>query len=297
MVATVIVPCRRAEMFAPAMAAQLAAQRFDGEWEAVFVDDEAERPAPWRDAVEARGFIVVESRSRGASAARNAGLDAARGEIVLFADVDDGISPDWVATMVEGARDVDLAWGGATVRSPDGAEWYAGADGRGEILEGSAVRDFVWRRCLGYRLRDLPKALLPGGLWKNCGRELGSVCWRAFRRSVIGGLRFPEGLRNGEDSVFLCAYAKRARAMRIIGATGYVYRMRGDGSLMTENTDRRLRLEGKFALRAARRAVDPRMTHWRGTFLLSVLETLGLGGPGAALRYICGRGCPRLAKR
>lgn len=288
---SVIVPCRLAARFAPKLAAELAAQTFRGEREFIFVDDADPESGEWRGAAESAGMTVVPSRGRGVSAARNTALDMARGDVVLFIDVDDEVPPDYLERMAAAAAGVDFAWGDAEVceegrpprstRSP-----MTGGVKAGDILEGEAVRDFVWRRCFGYRLRDVPKALLPGGLWARCGRELGGVWARAFRRGVIGDLRFVEDLRNGEDSVFLCAYAARARTMRILGQTGYRYLLRRDGSLAKENSDPRLKLEGKFALRDARRALDPRMERWRGTFFLSALEALRLGGASAAVRYL-----------
>ena len=290
---SVIVPCRNAGRFAPKMSAMLAAQDFAGTWEALFVDDSDPESAQWRGAAESAGMRVVPSRGRGASAARNTALGIARGEVVHFVDVDDEIPPDYLSRMFAAADGVDFAWGDAEVVTEGRPPRPTRADGPGpavgDVLEGGAVRDFVWRKCFGYRLRDLPKAILHGGLWRRCGRELGSVCWRAFRRSVVGDLRFAEGLRNGEDSVFLCAFAQRARTMRVAGPTGYRYLSRSDGSLASENADAGLKLEGKFALRDARRELDPSMSRWRGTFVLSVLETLRLGGPAAAFRYLCGR--------
>jgi hypothetical protein len=136
-------------------------------------------------------------------------------------------------------------------------------------------------------MRDLFKAALPGGMWRWCGRELGSVCWRAFRRETIGDLRFVDRLGNGEDSVFLCAYALRAKTMRVVGQTGYRYFMRAGGSLARENSGAR-KLRSKFALRDARRALDPEMRFWRGTWLVSALEVVGLAGLSAAARYVAG---------
>jgi hypothetical protein len=78
--------------------------------------------------------------------------------------------------------------------------------------------------------------------------------------------------------------------MRLAGFTGYRYMQRRDGALATENGDRRRKVESKFALRDARRALDPGMTHWRGTFLLSALEVLHLAGLRAAARYVTFRG-------
>ena len=286
---SVIVPCRGAAAFVPKMVEMLCAQDFGGEWEAVFVDD-GDEDVSWHAAVESAGMRLLVRPRLGVSAARNAGLDASAGEIVLFVDADDEIDAGYVGRMYAAADGVDFAWGDAEVVGEDGrasSTRSAGSPAAGSVLEGESIRDFVWRRCFGYRLGDLALMPLPGGMWRHCGRELGGVWARAFRRSAIGDLRFVEGLRNAEDSIFLCAFAARAATMRVAGPSGYRYRPRRDGALAVENRGLK-KLESKFALRDARRSLDPAMSHWRGTFVLSALEVLRLGGVGAALRYLRG---------
>ncbi len=284
---SVIVPCRGSAAYVPKIVEMLRAQDFRGEWEAVFVDD-GDEDVSWHAIVESAGMRLLVRPRLGVSAARNAGLDASAGEIVLFVDADDEIDPGYVGRMYAAAEGVDFAWGDAEVVWEGGSASStrsAGGPPAGSVLEGRSIRDFVWRRCFGYRLRNLAGLLLPGGMWRRCGRELAGVWARAFRRSAIGDLRFVEGLRNAEDSIFLCAFAARAATMRVSGPSGYIYRPRSDGALARENAGRN-RLESKFALRDARRALDPGMSRWRGTYVLSALEVLRLGGVRAALRYL-----------
>ena len=289
---SVIIPCRRAGRFASSMLAQLSAQTFRGEWEAIFVDDADPDLAEWRNEVERSGFRFLESYGRGVSAARNTALEAALGDVILFGDVDDEIAPDYIERMVASIDGVDFAWGDAEVREegelPRSSRSDAKGPSIGDVVKDGAVKDFVWRRCFGYRLRDLVNLMLPGGIWNRTGREFGGVWARAFRKSVIGDLRFVESLRNAEDSIFLCGYALRARTMRVIGPVGYTYFLRRGGSLARENRGAR-KLISKFALRDARLALDPEKARWRGSFLLSVLEVLRMGGLRAAVRYATGK--------
>lgn len=58
--------------------------------------------------------LIAHEKNRGLSAARNTGIDAAKGEYIHFMDVDDAISPDYYKELVGAitATDADIACGG-----------------------------------------------------------------------------------------------------------------------------------------------------------------------------------------
>lgn len=287
--ASVIVPCCRSGGYLAQFVADLQAQRCGFAWEAVFVDDGSPEPESVYAPVVAAGYRLVRKPHGGTSSARNAGIAASSGEVLLFADPDDRLSTDFVATLVAGIDGVDLAWGLPAVQEAGGGP-SADAVPRdaGAVYRGDAVRRRVWDAVFGYRLRDLLRAR-PGRLFTACRRELGNVCTRAFRREVLGDLRFDESLALYEDAMFLAAYAKRARSMRILGRTGYRYFIRPGGAMSTGN---RLRaVEHKFALRDARRLLDPGMTHWRGTFAAGFATVLRRAGWRTAWRYLTFQPC------
>jgi len=99
---SVITPARNAERtLAQCLDSLLAQTRPD--WEALIVDD---RSADGTAAIIA-GYAARDGRfrgltgpGRGVSAARNAGLAAARGRRVLFLDADDWIAPEFMAVML-----------------------------------------------------------------------------------------------------------------------------------------------------------------------------------------------------
>lgn len=217
--------------------------------------------------------------NRGVSAARNAALDAATGEIIAFVDPDDTVERTWLKTLLESLGENEMVWtgyrqNGALVEPSD----------VGAVYEGVAVRRRLWRAVFGYRLRDLVHLVLPGGLWARTGREMAGV-WRcAVGRAALGDVRFDEALGLYEDAIFISRLAERVTRLKVIGDCGYEWRVRETGAMMRGFRDNLL--ANKFAVRDARRAIDPKMTHWRGTFLLSFFEVWKLAGFRAALKYL-----------
>lgn len=225
---------------------------------------------------------ILHQPHKGVSAARNAALDRATGDLILFADPDDTVSPGWIANLIRAAGSADFVWSGytqdATVCEPTDT---------GATYADDAIRRRLWRAVFGYRLRDLTNLILPGGLWTRCGREMAGV-WRvAIRRETLGELRFDTRLSLYEDAIFLAEFATRARRLSVVGDCGYTWHVRASGAMSCGFREHAV--VHKFAVRDARRRVDPRMAHWRGTFLLSALEVLKLAGPRTALRYVTGK--------
>ena len=110
MTASLIVPCWNCAATLGRCLACVRAQTHP-DFEAIFVDDGSTDATGARLADAARAdarLRVVTQPHRGVSAARNAGLDAARGTYVFFADPDDAFSPDLIAKGVA-AMEADRA--------------------------------------------------------------------------------------------------------------------------------------------------------------------------------------------
>ena len=258
------------------------------DWTAICVDDgSTDGSGEILEEYAARDgrITVVHQPNGGLCSARNAGLDRATGEVVLFFDPDDAVGPQWMERLVRGIDGVDLAWGGFVSTCEGKDTDHTSVDVGREYL-GADVKRRVWRAVFGYRLRDVLRFGTPQRMWRGCGREFVGLWSRAYRRSVIGDLRFDEALGLFEDAMFVAAYAERAQSMRVIGETGYRYAIRVGGLMSREGRERKLL--HKFELRDARRRIDPKMTHWRGSFLLSAVEVFRIAGLGAAWRYLRG---------
>ncbi len=140
----------------------------------------------------------------GQGRARNAALPMASGDYVGFVDSDDWIERDMYEKLLDRAEKT-----GADVVVCDFLEHYA--DGREQTLPAC--------------LQDHPLS------------AAGSSCNKIFRRSLIGDLRFPEGLWY-EDFYFSAVMLLRSKRTEFIPKPLYVYR-RGQESTMHNNNARK----------------------------------------------------------
>lgn len=110
MMVSVIVPVYNAAAYLPALAAEFARQAGDA-FEVVFVDDgSTDDSLAILNRIAAEGqfrAVVVAQQNAGASAARNAGMRAARGKYIAFVDADDMIAPDYLRALCAFAENGD----------------------------------------------------------------------------------------------------------------------------------------------------------------------------------------------
>ena len=226
---SIVIPVYNTAAYLDECLASLAAQTY-GDFEAVCVDDGSTDESPQiLDAWAARDarVRVIHKANAGVSAARNTGIEAARGDIVCFLDSDDRYVPHAcervVAAMDEIGAEV-LTFGGSTIPADAMDQWLEHA---------LSPRDAVYEQfsC------DL--------LFKEASRP---YPWRtACRRDLLmrEGVRFDEGLSHGEDNVFAFAIYPRSAKTRLIADRLCEYRVGRAGSLMDSvaNTPKEMLLE------------------------------------------------------
>ncbi|MEX1165669.1 MAG: glycosyltransferase [Hydrogenophaga sp.] len=124
---SIVMPCYNAAEFLPASIGSVLAQTFGG-WELIAVDDgSGDDTLAWLNTQTDKRIRLVSQSNRGVSAARNAGLTAARGVYVAFLDADDTWAPTFLESMLA-----------ALQSRPDAVLAYCGwqnvglAGGRGE---------------------------------------------------------------------------------------------------------------------------------------------------------------------
>ena len=136
---SVVVPAHDAAETLPKALDSLLAQRYEA-WEGVVVDDgSGDGTASIAEAYAERDprLRVVRRAQGGASAARNTGIEAARGQWLLLLDADDWLLPHTLERLVEIVESVpgaDAAFGLATRVGPSGEPVVSEFGGRDNLF-------------------------------------------------------------------------------------------------------------------------------------------------------------------
>ncbi len=111
---SVVLPVRNGEPWLAIQLAALAAQDYPGEWEVIAVDNgstdgtDATLTA-WADRLPLRTVNAAERA--GINYARNLGCEQATGDLLVFCDADDVVSPQWLSELGRQAKDWDIVGG------------------------------------------------------------------------------------------------------------------------------------------------------------------------------------------
>lgn len=235
---TVIVPTYGRPVHLPEAVSSVLDQA-QTDLECVVVDDAS--PEPVTLAADPRLRVVRRSTNGGPAAARNVGLEAARGEVVCFLDDDDLWTTDRLSLAAMGLEraPVAICWT-AFVDGPEGP-------GRGRLLEGNVADSIL------------------DGLTPSLGAT-------AVLRSHA--LPFTEGMDNLEDVDWWWRTAQRAR-VATVPMVGHRYRVHDGPRARTGLAERVAANERFLADHAEWFANHPRAAafRWRRVGLLS--RTLG----------------------
>ena len=200
---SIIVPIYNVEPYLEACLDSLLSQTI-GDFEILLVDDGSkDRSGEIADRYASKHPDLIRCMhidNGGQGRARNLALPLAHGEFVGFIDSDDWIVPDMYKKLYNKAQET-----GADVVYCDFLEHFS--DGRERILPAA------------YQAHPLSAA--------------GSSCNKIFRRTLIGDLRFPEGLWY-EDFYFSAVMLVRSAKTAYVREPLYIYR-RGQESTMHNN--------------------------------------------------------------
>lgn len=212
---SVIIPVYNVEKFLPQALDSLLSQTF-ADFEAVCVNDgSSDNCAEILAAYASKDsrLRIISRNNQGVSAARNAALDVARGNYIVFLDPDDLIHVRFLEIMLEQIKrtNADFVWCD-TIRFNDvGADVNAPLSNQRRSL---FVDDLPERFIL--QKRPCPKA----ALWD-----------KIFKAELFNHLRFETNVHVAEDFILMFSLLHRTRSAVYINAALKYYRVRKD-SLM-----------------------------------------------------------------
>ena len=223
---SVIVPVYDVEDHVAACIASIRAQRLR-DFEAIVVDDGARDQSHARALQAIDGdprFRVIRQANAGLSAARNTGLDHARGHFIAFVDSDDRIEPDYLAELHAALEQSGADWAFCGIRNafPDGTHNLHSAVHSAPALD-----------------QEPPPPPHPRPLesWAEVIDLFPSAWNKLYRRSLIEGLRFDVGTLY-EDHAFYHQAARRAGSIVQVSRPLYVQTRARPGQLTGEDSPR-----------------------------------------------------------
>lgn len=215
---SIIVPVYKVEKYIRECIESIVCQ--EGEWELILVDDGSPDgcPAICDDyAAKDERVRVIHKENGGVSTARNAGLDAAKGDWIWFVDGDDYIKENSIRRIlsyINKCRDCDLIQMGMLYLTD------------GEYDKSVSAKEYL--------NKDKNDLLLHNVCFHN-HRML-------FKRSLIeeNSIRFTSGVRVAEDQEFQLKCMMKSNYPIQIPIDSYVYRQRLGSATHDANTEKRI---------------------------------------------------------
>lgn len=215
---SVIVPVYNVEKFLKRCVDSILAQSFTN-FELILVDDGStdgsgeicDQYAEIDDRVS-----VKHHTNQGASAARNHGIDAARGEWITFIDSDDYVLPDYLHNLYQASlkSETDLVMTGIKLVHENEPDKVVVREWRESVVKKENLDELYEGNILQYQKGPVIKF---------------------FKKDIIkkNGLCFNERLSRGEDALFVYEYLLHANVFSVATGANYVYYKRS-GSLMSQ---------------------------------------------------------------
>lgn len=228
---SIIMPVYQVAEFLPQCLDSILAQTYRN-WELILVDDGSKDGSGGiceEYAKKDSRIRVLHTENAGAAAARNRGLAMASAEYIMFADGDDYLWENMVERMLTTIQDspYDLVVSNFLRVFPEERENFPSQLSDLETTGREVLAR--WKNSKNY------------GVW--------TVVWnKIVRRSVLEGLRFPEG-KYFEDEIFSDLLLLKCDRIRAIPDVLYANRVRRSSTMNTQKTRNYLDLIDAFRMR------------------------------------------------
>lgn len=184
--------------------------------EIILVDDGSEDGSAAICRKYARDYETVRCISKqhaGVSAARNTGLNAARGDYILFVDSDDYVEPNFFSVIDQAVEAGCADWVHFSI----------------SVDDGMGKRRFIRKAASVFSREEL----LPHIIDAICRKTINGPWAKLFRRDVIEKhhIRFLEGASVGEDRAFNIVYSFYIHSCAVSRVTVYVLNTENENSL------------------------------------------------------------------
>ncbi len=214
---SVIVPVYNAEAYIEDCVNSILSQTFQ-DFELILVNDGSQdHSLEFCKKYESDKVKVINKSNGGASSARNVGIEASRGDFLVFVDSDDTIPQTTLQSLIgNSTTEVDTVIGN-----------FNHQYGEKIIEHKHTLKPGV------YDYKELLPEFIDNG--KLGGFLISSSCSTLYRSSIVkrAGIRFNEELRINEDGLFNLEYALHAGRVKMVEDVVYLTRKHNDSSRHT----------------------------------------------------------------
>ena len=211
---SIVVPVYNVEQYLEKGVNSILSQTFP-DFELILVDDGSKDSSGEicdRLALADKRIKVIHKSNAGVSAARNTGIEHAKGKYICFIDSDDWIENDYLQKVNDNINDFDILFFGSVWHYEDGTS-------RSLCFHQSEYK------------KDVHEAIFHL-LENNIDINYFGFTWnKVFRKDIIERfhIHFMENLAISEDEVFTLAYCNHIQSLKIIESPLYHYLWKSQG--------------------------------------------------------------------
>lgn len=197
---SIIIPVYNAEKYVQKCIESIIRQKTSYSYEIIFINDgsyDNSLAILKKYELEFSNIIIKSQKNKGASAARNLGIEMSRGRYITFVDADDMISINFIETTMKNAYDNDADMVKTGYKLIDDNDVVIGKfKYNKQVLKGDSI---------------------------NISRIKGHACMSVIKRKIFENLKFPEGFWY-EDMIMRFLVAGQCKVIVTLEDCLYLYR-------------------------------------------------------------------------